>query len=279
MSLRTGQVLTKGPGSWTEVPITDVAIARVEALAKQEGQPLIQDSNLLVEWRPNQPFDEDDEYDEDYEPSIDAEEDDIDLEIDDDSVVDDNDSDVSHAIPSPDLPAAEPVPGPLPQLPVGDVAPHGHGDDANTEDEGAGLGLGEEDGAEEEGAGEGGAEEEGADQVDQGGGGGGGWTRTWTTDAPTPTTVEKQYTVADTTYAQIEVGHTPICLTHRHTMSQTHMFPTTQIVQWTPSNRYSVLYSPKCRPGQVLENMGKRHVMHLQLNLHNWTTREHTTRY
>ena len=61
MSLKTGQVLAKGPGSWTEVPITDIAIAHVEALAKQEGQPLIQDSNLLVEWRPNQPFDEDDE--------------------------------------------------------------------------------------------------------------------------------------------------------------------------------------------------------------------------
>ena len=27
MSLKTGQVLTKGPGSWTEVPITDIAIA------------------------------------------------------------------------------------------------------------------------------------------------------------------------------------------------------------------------------------------------------------
>ena len=50
MSLKTGQVLTKGPGSWTEVPITDIAIAHVEALAKCEGQPMIQDSNLLVEW-------------------------------------------------------------------------------------------------------------------------------------------------------------------------------------------------------------------------------------
>ena len=83
MSLKTGQVLTKGPGSWTEVPITDIAIARVEALAKHEGQPLVQDSNLLVEWRPNQPFDEDDEYDEDYEPSVMDNEDDIELEIDD----------------------------------------------------------------------------------------------------------------------------------------------------------------------------------------------------
>ena len=37
MSLKTGQVLTKGPGSWMEVLITDIAIACVEALAKQEG--------------------------------------------------------------------------------------------------------------------------------------------------------------------------------------------------------------------------------------------------
>ena len=50
MSLKTGQVLTKGPGSWTEVPITDIAIACVEALAKREGQPMIQDSNILMEW-------------------------------------------------------------------------------------------------------------------------------------------------------------------------------------------------------------------------------------
>ena len=83
MSLKTGQVITKGPGSWTEVPVTDIAIARVEALAKQEGQPLLQDSNLLVEWRPNQPFDDDDEYDDDYEPSVVSSEDDVDLEVDD----------------------------------------------------------------------------------------------------------------------------------------------------------------------------------------------------
>ena len=83
MSLKTGQVITKGPGSWTEVPITDIAIARVEALAKQEGQPLLQDSNLLVEWRPNQPFDDDDEYDDNYEPSVGDNEDDVELEADD----------------------------------------------------------------------------------------------------------------------------------------------------------------------------------------------------
>ena len=83
MSLKTGQVITKGPGSWTEGLVTDIAIARVEALVKQEGQPLLQDSNLLVEWRPNQPFDDDDEYDDDYEPSVVGSEDDVDLEVDD----------------------------------------------------------------------------------------------------------------------------------------------------------------------------------------------------
>ena len=83
MSLKTGQVITKGPGSWTEVPITDIAIAHVENLAKQEGQPLLQDSNLLVEWHPNQPFDDDDEYDDDYEPSVVGSKDDVDLEVDD----------------------------------------------------------------------------------------------------------------------------------------------------------------------------------------------------
>ena len=82
MSLKTGQVLTKGPGSWTEVPIMDIAISRVETLAKCEGQPMIQDSNLLVELRPDQPFDEDDEY-EDYEPPCIDDEDDIELEADD----------------------------------------------------------------------------------------------------------------------------------------------------------------------------------------------------
>ena len=83
MSLKTGQVMTKGPGCWTEVPVTDIAIAHVEALAKQEGQPLLQDSNWLVEWRPNQPFDEDDGYDDDYEPSVVDSEDDVELEADD----------------------------------------------------------------------------------------------------------------------------------------------------------------------------------------------------
>ena len=83
MFLKTGQVMTKGPGCWTEVPVTNIAIARVEALAKQEGQPLLQDSNLLVEWWPNQPFGKADEYDDNYEPSVVDSEDDVELAVDD----------------------------------------------------------------------------------------------------------------------------------------------------------------------------------------------------
>jgi hypothetical protein len=52
---------------WTALPMTDTAIARVEALAYQEGQPLIQDCGLVVEWRPDQPI-ADDEYDRDFVP-------------------------------------------------------------------------------------------------------------------------------------------------------------------------------------------------------------------
>lgn len=63
MSLLTGEVITRT--SWEEMPITDLAIARVERLAADEGCPLIQESGLLIEYRPDQPV-EDDEYDADY---------------------------------------------------------------------------------------------------------------------------------------------------------------------------------------------------------------------
>ena len=157
------QVLTKGPGSWMEVPITDIAIARVEALAKQEGQPLLQDSNLLVEWRPNQPFDEDDEYDEDYETPVDGDEYDIDLEVDDETEGGDDDGDVAQEFPVPDLPAAGPDPGLITQPPVEDETRIGTNDETGMEDVGAGTGIVEEEGAAhvaEEGAGH--VEEEGA---------------------------------------------------------------------------------------------------------------------
>ncbi|KAI2499682.1 Reverse transcriptase (RNA-dependent DNA polymerase) [Fragilaria crotonensis] len=65
MSLATGARLSRH--RWIEVPIPDTAIARVEALAIEDGQPLIQEAGLVVEWRPDQPIDES-EYDRDYVP-------------------------------------------------------------------------------------------------------------------------------------------------------------------------------------------------------------------
>lgn len=48
--------------------MTASAVVRVEqAIALNERQPLIQASGLVVEWRPNQPIN-DDEYDADYQP-------------------------------------------------------------------------------------------------------------------------------------------------------------------------------------------------------------------
>jgi Reverse transcriptase (RNA-dependent DNA polymerase) len=65
LSLATGACISRH--QWTLLPITDQAISRVEALAKQEGQPLIQERGLVVEWRPDYIVD-DDAYDRDYEP-------------------------------------------------------------------------------------------------------------------------------------------------------------------------------------------------------------------
>ena len=45
--------------------MTDTAIARVEAIAFDEGQPLLQESGLVVEWRHDQDID-DFEYEKDY---------------------------------------------------------------------------------------------------------------------------------------------------------------------------------------------------------------------
>ena len=65
MSLATGARISRH--QWTELPITDTAIARVEALAANENQPLIQEDGLVMEWGPDQPID-DDEYDRNYVP-------------------------------------------------------------------------------------------------------------------------------------------------------------------------------------------------------------------
>jgi hypothetical protein len=64
MSLATGAKISRH--QWTLVPITDATIARVGALAKQERQPLIQASGLVVEWRHDKAIDND-IYDHDYD--------------------------------------------------------------------------------------------------------------------------------------------------------------------------------------------------------------------
>ena len=155
MSLKTGQLLTKGPGSWTEVPITDIAIARVEALVKHEGQPMVQDSNFLVEWRPNQPFDKDDEYDDDYEPSVVYSEDDIELEIDDVSETSEEGGSVIHDSSQTDLLVISPIPEQIAHPQVKEV-----GADTPVEDDVAVEGDSNISVAKEEGAGQ--PEEEGA---------------------------------------------------------------------------------------------------------------------
>ena len=74
MSLVTGEVVTKAPGYWTELPISDPTIARVEYMAKGQGQPTLQETNYLAEYSPDQTVDED-EYDKDYESSPEQDED------------------------------------------------------------------------------------------------------------------------------------------------------------------------------------------------------------
>ena len=64
LSLATGARISRH--RWTELPIPDTAIARVDALAIRDGQPLIQPRGLVVEWRPDHPIDES-EYDLDYQ--------------------------------------------------------------------------------------------------------------------------------------------------------------------------------------------------------------------
>ena len=72
MSLSTGEVVSGAPGYWTTAPISDMVIARVETLAKHQEQPLLQNSNLVIENSPEQTIDED-EFDSDYQPTEDEE--------------------------------------------------------------------------------------------------------------------------------------------------------------------------------------------------------------
>ena len=106
MSLATGARISRH--NWHALPMTDAAIARVEALAVQDKQPLIQASGLVVEWRPDQPID-DDIYDVDYDPPADP---------DDDfaaPLFDAIDDDELNDLLAPDLPVVPAIVPPLPQ--------------------------------------------------------------------------------------------------------------------------------------------------------------------
>jgi Reverse transcriptase (RNA-dependent DNA polymerase) len=74
LSLVTGKRLSRH--QWTVIPMPDSAIARVEELAAAQDQPWIQTSGLLMEWRPNHIFDDDDDADFVYTPEVDDHDDD-----------------------------------------------------------------------------------------------------------------------------------------------------------------------------------------------------------
>ena len=75
LSLATGDRISRH--QWVELPIPPSAIARVEQLALDEGQPLLQEHGLVIEWRPDHAID-DDEYDADFYPPPDDTADDSD---------------------------------------------------------------------------------------------------------------------------------------------------------------------------------------------------------
>jgi hypothetical protein len=76
LSLASGQLIKQKARHCTELPIPDIAIRMLETLALKERQPLIQMGKLLIEWRPNQPFDPDDILDPEYIPPLDDDADD-----------------------------------------------------------------------------------------------------------------------------------------------------------------------------------------------------------
>ena len=142
---------------------------------KQEGQPLLKDSNLLVEWRKNQPFDDDDEYDDNYEPSVVDSEDDVDLEVDgpiDEELADidddtDNHETINQGLPQGDQLAIEPVTRDLTQTQlegVGVGAIHDGGLNIGEDDA---VHVEEEEADTEEDEGVAHMEEEGAGQVEE----------------------------------------------------------------------------------------------------------------
>ena len=124
LSLATGARISRH--TWTEVPITDTAIARVEALALADDQPLIQARGLVVEWRHDHPID-DDTYDLDY--AVRPAADDAFAPDDYDPIDPDELADLLVAVP----PFAAPDPAPAAPFPGAD----GNDDDHNNDNDAA----------------------------------------------------------------------------------------------------------------------------------------------
>jgi hypothetical protein len=88
---------------WTTVPMTESAIARVEQIAAEEHQPWVQSTGLIVEWRPNDPFNDDDDPDYVYTPDVDAPPDDDDFTYDEDEYASDDDTVITSHLSDADL--------------------------------------------------------------------------------------------------------------------------------------------------------------------------------
>ena len=67
MSLATGRKIHRR--SWTELPISEAAISRVEAIALEEGMPTVDEDNMISEYDPDAIADES-AYDKDYQPPV-----------------------------------------------------------------------------------------------------------------------------------------------------------------------------------------------------------------
>jgi hypothetical protein len=112
LSLATGARMSRH--RWTELPIPDTTIARVEALAIRDGQPLIQERGLVVEWRPDHPIDEA-EYDLDYVPPADDPDDAFSLS-DYDPVDNDELAPLEHPVDDPQVPFLPAAQGAFPDV-------------------------------------------------------------------------------------------------------------------------------------------------------------------
>jgi hypothetical protein len=75
MSLATGAHISWH--QWTALPMTDTAIARVEALGINNDQPLVQEHRFVVKWQPHHPICND-KYNRNYTPPANMQ-DDLDL--------------------------------------------------------------------------------------------------------------------------------------------------------------------------------------------------------